>query len=315
VVRVTAMTSWAIVCGIGLGLGLWSLIAMLPRLSRPRLADRVAPYVIDVSSEARELVERAREHPLPLIGMLIAPLAGALRSALGRFAGGNESVALRLRQAGAGVAVERFRSRQLIGSALALAGGVTLVLMASALRPVPLPAQVVVPGIVAVCTFAGQDWLLTRRARARLKRIADEFPTVVELLTLSLSAGEGILDALRRVSTAGAGELAQEFGRAVADVRIGIPLSDALGDVARGIRLPMLTRCLDAVSSALERGTPLAEVLRAQAADAREDEKRRLLETAGKKEVAMLVPLVFLILPVTVLFAIYPGLFVLQSGF
>jgi tight adherence protein C len=30
--------------------------------------------------------------------------------------------------------------------------------------------------------------------------------------------------------------------------------------------------------------------------------------------VAMLVPLVFLILPVTIVFAIYPGIFVLQFG-
>ena len=63
------------------------------------------------------------------------------------------------------------------------------------------------------------------------------------------------------------------------------------------------------------RGTPLAEILRAQAQDARDEAKRDLLETAGKKEVGMLVPLVFLILPITIVFAIYPGIFVLQLGF
>jgi tight adherence protein C len=31
--------------------------------------------------------------------------------------------------------------------------------------------------------------------------------------------------------------------------------------------------------------------------------------------VAMMVPLVFLILPMTIVFAIFPGLFVLQAGF
>jgi tight adherence protein C len=77
----------------------------------------------------------------------------------------------------------------------------------------------------------------------------------------------------------------------------------------------MFTRCVSAITAALERGTPLAEVLRAQAEDARSEAKRDLLEAAGKKEVAMLMPLVFLILPTTVLFAIYPGLFVLQAGF
>ena len=54
---------------------------------------------------------------------------------------------------------------------------------------------------------------------------------------------------------------------------------------------------------------------RHMAQDAREESKRALLEAAGRKEVAMLVPLVFLILPVTVLVAIWPGVLVLRMGF
>ena len=55
-------------------------------------------------------------------------------------------------------------------------------------------------------------------------------------------------------------------------------------------------------------GTPLAEVLRSQAQDVRELGRRRLMESGGRKEIAMMVPVVFLVLPVTVLFAVYPGL-------
>ena len=47
----------------------------------------------------------------------------------------------------------------------------------------------------------------------------------------------------------------------------------------------------------------------------REEIKNRLLEQAGKNETRMLIPLVFLILPVTVLFAIYPSLELLNFGF
>ena len=63
---------------------------------------------------------------------------------------------------------------------------------------------------------------------------------------------------------------------------------------------------------AIERGTPLADVLRAQAQDARDNAKRELMETAGKKEIAMLAPVVFFILPLTVVFAIFPGLSLLH---
>jgi hypothetical protein len=40
----------------------------------------------------------------------------------------------------------------------------------------------------------------------------------------------------------------------------------------------------------VERGTPLGDVLRAQAADVREQHKRDLIEAGGRREVLMLVP-------------------------
>ena len=46
----------------------------------------------------------------------------------------------------------------------------------------------------------------------------------------------------------------------------------------------------------------------AQTADVREARKRHLMEIGGRKEIAMMVPVIFLILPVTILFALYPGL-------
>jgi tight adherence protein C len=111
------------------------------------------------------------------------------------------------------------------------------------------------------------------------------------------------------------GELSREFGGVIAEVHTGVPIAVALQGLSRSIQLPEVTRFVDQVTGALDRGSPLAEVLRAQAQDSREQAKRSLLEMAGKKEVAMLVPLVFLILPMTVLFAIFPGLMVLQTGF
>jgi tight adherence protein C len=42
--------------------------------------------------------------------------------------------------------------------------------------------------------------------------------------------------------------------------------------------------------NAPERGTPLGDVLRAQAADVREQHKRDLIEAGGRREVLMLVP-------------------------
>ena len=80
------------------------------------------------------------------------------------------------------------------------------------------------------------------------------------------------------------------------------------------MQVPALTRALDQIVAALDRGAPLAQVLHAQAHDAREDAKRGLIEQAGRKEIQMLIPLVFVVLPLSVVFAVFPGVFMLRLG-
>mgnify|MGYP003653662482 FL=1 len=72
----------ALVAGIAGGLGLWSILSLIPRLSRPTLATRVAPYVIDVSSGAREHLAPRSVGPLPVLGVFLAPAARWLRETL-----------------------------------------------------------------------------------------------------------------------------------------------------------------------------------------------------------------------------------------
>jgi tight adherence protein C len=55
--------------------------------------------------------------------------------------------------------------------------------------------------------------------------------------------------------------------------------------------MPPVVRFVDGLVVAVERGTPLGDVLRAQAADVREQHKRDLIEAGGRRrEVLMLVP-------------------------
>jgi tight adherence protein C len=315
VVRVTPLVALAVPVGVTLGLGLWTLLALVPRIGATRLAARVAPYIADVSPEAREFLDRRPAEPLPFVGGLLAPAGRRIRSALVAVFGGDDSVERRLRQAGWTLTVEALRGRQLLGGA---AGAGVGVLFAVALARSSALSPLLLGVVVAVCAAIGvllPDQVLSRAARARRDRIAAELPTVLEFLTLSLSAGEAVLDALRRVARAGNGDLAREIAVVVAQVNAGVPLAVALERCADEIQLPALSRTVDQLVGALDRGTPLVDVLRAQAQDSRDDAKRSLLEAAGKKEIAMLVPLVFLILPVTVAFAIFPGILVLQLGF
>ncbi len=311
----TPLLGAALLAGLGLGTGLWLLISLAPRLGRPRLAARLAPYLVDLSAEARAMTTARRSDPLPVMGAVLAPLAEQGQRMLTVTLGGDQVIRSRLRQSGSAVTLAGHRTRQLLGALLGAALGLALALLAA-----QNGAPLVVTAVAAVAAggvggIAATDALLARAARRRSARIAEEFPTVVEFLALSVAAGESILEALRRVARTGSGELAGELDRVVQRAAAGQPLAAALAELREDLALRAVGRLIDQVLAALDRGTPLAEVLRAHALDARDESKRRLLEAAGTREVTMLVPLVFLILPVTVLFAVYPGLLVLQLGF
>lgn len=56
-------------------------------------------------------------------------------------------------------------------------------------------------------------------------------------------------------------------------------------------------------------------MLRDQAQDVRDASKRELMEIAGKREISMLVPIIFGVLPLTIVFAIFPGLALLEMSY
>lgn len=290
--------------------GILTALAAMPRWGAASLGVRIAPYVRDVVPDA--LLPRG---VLPRTGVLPVGAGGwqRARTLFEGVVGGGDALRTRLVQAGSGLEPASFRGRQLawglVGFGLGALGVIVLVLVGRLSVP-----TVLLPLITGAGAAVGYDMLLAARAKARLSRLGEELPTTLEFLALCLSAGEGLLDSLRRVSTIGSGELTAELRQVVLAVSTGSPLADALREMSTRLRLPGLTRAVDQVTAALEHGAPLAAVLHAQAADAREDAKRTLIEQAGSKEILMLLPLVFLILPLSVLFAVFPGLFILRLG-
>jgi tight adherence protein C len=300
---------------IGLAFGIGVLITIVgARSLGPRpLADRVASAVAAVSPGARAHLQSRADGPTALLGLAEGPVADAVRSTVGGILSDRRTIERRLRRNGSRRSVEQYRSTRVTASVVAsvVGAGVALVAM---LRGASGASILVVP-LLALLVAAVVDLLHERRARARARRLIDELPVVLEFLAMSLSAGEGMIDALRRASTVGRGELSGEFGGVVGRVSAGGSVVGELRALADDLDVPPIGRALEQLIGALERGAPIAEVLRAQAQDAREDERARLLESVGKTEVRMLVPLVLVILPATVILAIWPGIMVLRLGF
>ncbi len=227
---------------------------------------------------------------------------------LDRALGGSASVRRRLAALGDDGAVEQFRVEQLTWAGAGLLVALVLPGLAMTRGAAVSPALMVVLSAVSTIGGAlGRDRWLSAQVARREERMLAELPAIAEMLALSVGAGEGVTGALDRVSRIARGDLAGELRRTLADARAGTPVVDALTRMAGRSSLPALARFVDGIAVAVDRGTPLADVLRAQAGDVREERRRSLLAVGGRKEIAMLFPVVFLVLPVTVVFALYPG--------
>lgn len=150
---------------------------------------------------------------------------------------------------------------------------------------------------------------------SKLDRALFELPELIDLLVVSLRAGNGIHRSFESVIPRSDGALSKEFARVLKAVEFGAAFGVEIKSVSNSLPHAQVSEFVNKVSLALERGTPLAQMLSEQAVSIRGEIKSKLLKQAGRNETRMLIPLVFLILPITVLFAIYPSLELLNFGF
>jgi tight adherence protein C len=277
--------------------------------------DRIAPYLVGPSVAAPRRDDLGTRLDASTLERMLGPSLRGVAVRLDGMLGGGAAVHARLAAAGRPHdTAAGFRLEQLTWAVAGLLGSVGLMLLLGvAGRPVRPAAALV---LAVVCALAGallRDRALTREIERRREAIRVGLPPVADLLALAVASGESPAAALDRVARVGRGPLAEECRRACHDTASGVSFVDALDAMATRIGVPAVRRFVDGVAIAVQRGTPLADVLRAQAGDARADLHRNLLEIAGRKELLMLMPVVFLVLPTVVLVALFPAVSSLTS--
>lgn len=310
-----AVIGWALICGLSLGFGLIVILRALPVNNQPSFSVRVTPSLRSTESKFAFSDSSAESAPpLGVLATIFAPVLDRAVRQLDRFSLDVEALGHRLGQANSRLSPHDYRLQQLgLGVLGALLGTVLSLLGVWTGHVNGFSAAVIVLGLSGL-GVALRENLLTGQIRRRQARMLAEFPTIAEMIALAVSAGEGAAGAFARVGRLARGELALELTRVLHQTQAGTSFSTALKQMSARVGSAPISRFLEGIIVAMERGTPLAEVMRAQAEDVRELARRELIETAGKKEIGMLVPLVFGVLPLTVVFAIYPGLSLLEIG-
>lgn len=142
-------------------------------------------------------------------------------------------------------------------------------------------------------------------AQRRSARLVQELPTVAETIALHILAGESVPTAIARFARASSGVASSELIRAT---RSNQPLDEALRSAARDSAHPEAARLYDLLGHAHRTGGGLADALSSLAADYRANLTRELTAEGGRRAITVYGPILALMVPVTLLFLMYPTL-------
>jgi len=150
-------------------------------------------------------------------------------------------------------------------------------------------------------------FVLKRAATNRTERIDADLPHFLDQLAIAIDAGMSFDAALAYLIEASDGPLADELNRIMAELRVGQSRRAALRSFADRVGSENVIAFANAVLASEQLGSPLANILRAQAVDFRHRRQMLAEERAQKAPVKMMFPIVLFILPVMFIVILGPA--------
>jgi len=286
----------AAVVTIGLALLLLLLVVAIPR--EPTGVARslmLLEHRIDPSSVPR--------HELPASERFLAPLLRRTqRLGAGLSPNGTqESLARQLDRAGnpGSWTADRIFGAKGAGLVLGLVLGLLLV--------GPSVGGVLIALGLAVLLFFAPDLALYNLALRRRESASKSLAEALDMLTISVEAGQAFDAAIGHVARTITGPVAGEFARVLSEIQLGRSRSDALHDIGNRLAVPELKNFVTAIAQADRFGLPIAQVLREQTAAMRIARRQKAEEKAQKVTVKIIFPLILCIFPAIFVVIIGPG--------
>lgn len=136
----------------------------------------------------------------------------------------------------------------------------------------------------------------------------DALADVIQLIAVALRGGVGYFEALEWVSVRCSGAIRVELETMMQMVKLGDSPAISLMQYESSSQIPALRELALKLALADQLGSPVADQLEELAASLSAAQRAELGAAGSAKENQILLPLVFLVLPITVVFAIYPSL-------
>ncbi|MEY2635032.1 MAG: hypothetical protein RIS75_972 [Actinomycetota bacterium] len=140
-------------------------------------------------------------------------------------------------------------------------------------------------------------------------------PSFIDMLSLCVASGMSLRSALQSTSSRMSPVLKPAWNQFLGEDIENGGLLMQLDHIARTDSKSVNSRIANTLLVASERGTSLVDVLHGLANEIRAENRRQLLEIAARKDVQMMLPVVFGVLPSVVAIALFPAIGALSSVF
>jgi len=264
---------------------------------RGELRERLERYGAAPGERGAARTAEQLELEQPFTQRVLKPMFLAGGRTLGRLVPNTRpsTVRLRLQMAGepGGLTVEDF---------VGIKAWVTLILLGLAVLrmfvpPSPTPLLMVALVAMVAIGFRLPDIWLSRRIAQRQKAIIKTLPDTLDMLTIAVEAGLSFDQGLSEIGARWDTEMAREFRRVLAEIRLGSSRREALEHLSTRTGVADLASFVAAVNNAEEMGTSLGRVLDVQSKEMRVRRRQRAQEAANKVPIKMMFPMAFLIFP------------------
>ena len=174
--------------------------------------------------------------------------------------------------------------------------------------------------ILSISNYTKQQVYLTKilkvvtRSQINQAELNQELSKMLQMLAIMISAGESSVAALKYISERSSGRLIALIKASLNNYKNTGNLFSTLEYLSSATNSAQVRRLLNAVRVSSERGSPILDTLQNQVRSLNKEIKVNLLNKAGKSEIALLVPVVFLILPTSILFAVWPSIYGLSNS-
>lgn len=174
--------------------------------------------------------------------------------------------------------------------------------------------------IISVSNYAASLlWfrvLLGKVTRTQVKQsdLNEELANILQMMSIMISAGQSPMTAMRYVSERSVGHISKLILKSFDRYASGSNLTSSLEFIAAATGSTQVRRLTNSLQIAIERGTPILDVLNNQVQTLNKGINLELLKKSGKSEIYLLIPVVFLILPISITFAVWPSIYALNQA-